>query len=318
MASPRLIRHTGIGAEAAKRLRVPRVHRFEKLATVSAQYADGTVTADLPIGPYTYAMQQISLESSVAITGETVLIGGKNIVKTAYISKYVGNVILEINGTKEKELSADRLISHNAFMGYDAQDGFMYLAHGGPHVFHWERAADAYMMGTGNIRSLRLLFQLTNAWPADNSMKLSIMSEYARIRRPISFIETTNTVRHMISGSGRHTITGLSTHSDISRIFVFGASVNRIELIVDDQVVMDAEYQELLAMNALYGRNVAALGDCMLFDFWRDRDVKQGLRALERPDQRKRNADIRMNVWTGAATELEILTENVGTYASQG
>ncbi len=313
----RRLPRTGVGTEIRKKLSVPLIQRFSQLATISSQYSDGTATADLPVGSYTYQMFQMGIRSSAEIAGKTVEKNGIHFVKTANLAEFIEEVSLEIDGVIERRLDMDLLLKLNAFHSYDVTDGLFYMTFGGPNIF-WDKASeDAYMLGTGDLRSLRLLFKLKSAW-TDGSMFLEIGCEHARIPRPLEFINTLKSRRISLGAAGEHTITDLPINADISRLYVFGSGLKKTELVIDDQKVFDCHSYEAQGLNAIYGKDVSALGDCILFDFWRTGEVHKGLRSLESVEHRKRNASIALMLETVSAdTEVRVVMELAGRYVNQ-
>jgi len=317
----RVIPRTGIGAEKRKQLAVPVVSRaLNTLATISSQYADSTVSADLPVGSYTYQGFQIAITSKVDIVGKTVLKGGKYYVQTAFLADYIDTVELEINSTVERKFDMATLLQLNTFFGHDQIDGFANMVFGGPGIF-WEKGAeDAYMLGTKNVRQLRLLFKLKSAW-IDGQLNIEILSEHARQAKNLEFITTMKTYRKALGLAGEHQITDLPISADLSRVYLFpSAPVGEVEFTIDDQVVLGGHSEQLKALNGLYGRDMAALGsDAIVFDFWRTKEVNKGLRALKGDDQRARNADIRVKLETlSDNVEVKIIMELCGAYWTQG
>lgn len=322
--APRKIRRTSLRNGPAdplfspeNKVNVPLIQRAEHLATISAQYSDGTAVAELPVGPYTYKALQIAIESDAAIVGETINVGGREYVQTAFLSKYIDRITLEIDGTAERDIDVATFLQLNSFMGFDATDGLAYMTFGVNEFPFQPMAEDAYMLGTGNLRSVRLLFKLATPW-VDGSMNLRVLCEHARLRRPLGFITTMKSYRYSLASIGEHTITDLPINADIARLFVFGDGLKDTELRIDDQLIFDANSYEMQGLNALYGRDIAALGNGILFDFWRERDVNKGVASLTTAAERKRNADVRLQVETTAAnTEVRVLMQLCGRYWSQ-
>lgn len=314
----RRIQRTGVGGELGKKLRVPVINRFQtNLATVSGQYSDGTATAEFPVGAYTYQLFQLGVKSNAAIGGDTITKNGEHFVNTAALSKYIEEVTLVIDGVAERKIPIDLLVKLNASKGLNTSDGFAYMTFGGPHEFWDKRAEDAYMLGTGNLRSMRLDFKLKPAW-ADGSMFLHIGAEVARIARPLEFISTMKSRRVALGAAGEHTITDLPINADIARIYVFGTGLKKIEFEVDDEKVFDAHSYAIEGLNSLYGTDVTQLDDGVVFNFWRSGEVEKGLKSLESAAQRKRNADIQLMLETiNANTEVQIVMELAGRYVTQ-
>ncbi|NOR63028.1 MAG: hypothetical protein GQ535_11125 [Rhodobacteraceae bacterium] len=320
----RRIATSGVGPQRKAALAVPLVFRHERLATISGQYSDGSVVAELPVGPYTYKNQQIMIvlnaqtddpdNAGVSMTYE---VNGTHYLKSSFFTKFVKKISLEIDGDVVRDVTAARSMQMNGHYGYDVVDGFHWMTFGGPREFWDQGAEDAYLLGTGDLRDLRLNFDLTSDW-VTGSMKIQIMSEYARIARPIAYLTTLKSFRYTFAAAGPVVITDVPVNADLAQLFAFGTGIKHAKLEVDSQFIFDGDYQQLMALNALYGRDVSALGDCVLFDFWREKNASKGLKALNADPQIKRNADIRIHLDLEAATEVEIVARACGIYRSQG
>lgn len=315
------IRTSGVNPEQARNLRVGAHFRFdENLPTISNQYADGTAVIDFPVGLYTYRAFGLRIENSVAIAGETISEMGVFRLNSANLSKYVASIALEINGKIEQEYTAAELIDFNELMNWDVRDGIHWLCFGSPGFFKEDLHEDAYLLGTANIRSVRLLVKLQTAWLA--TMKLIVATEYAPVARPIGYIVTHRQQRYSFSASGEQTISDIPHGIDLAAIWVRALNGKRLDaygLRVDDQQMFDCSIPAAMALGALWGKDTSQLAAGNLFiDFWREGDANKGLAALAQMQQVRRNADIRLTLNFGeAAAEIKLITFHCGLYSLQ-
>lgn len=314
----RRIRNSGMGGEALKKTQTRNfLHRVAPKATITGMYSDGTAIATLPTGKYTYQFFQIGITSKIAIAGVTIEKAGKHFVQTEHLADYIENVTLEIDGTPERDLDMAEFIEINGYRKLDVMDGFVFMPFGGPNLFVDERQEDAYMLGTQDVRDLRLLFELTAAWDETN-MSVSVQTEYVPVSRKLEWIETHKTQRYTASAAGKFTISDLPVHADLAAILVSGPGINHAKLTIDNEVLFDGNAYELEAALALYGQDTTALGDHVMFDFWRGMEATKGLAGLRSAAQRKRNADIRLELdLANANTELKVTLLQCGRYRTQ-
>lgn len=313
----RRIPTTGVGKELAARASTERhISKIRDVFSVSPAYSDGTATMDLKTGKYTYENLQFMIRSAAEIVGDTFAVDGKHYVSTGKLDKYISRVRLEIDGVVERDLPMDLLVKFNEMDGYDVLAGVAWMVFGGPHQFDDKRVEDVYALGTNNVRDLRILVDLTTDW-VDGSMFVEGMAEYTSTNRPITHLRTVKSKKESATGAGQFTITGLPIHSDIGAIHVLGDNILSAELIIDDVEVMSIGNYQLLGFNRLYGNDPLALGNGMTFDFMRSKEISKALKSLERADQRKRNADIKIILEMAGAAELTVITDQVGRYAGQ-
>ena len=322
----RRVKTTGIGKQRLSALATQNIaFRFESLATISTQYADGSVVAELPVGPYTYKAHQIAVTTTAQMdvpgvvgTSMTFEVNGVHYVKTQYLDLLVKKISLEIDGSVERDHTTGELVKLNAHYGYDTTDGFLWMTFGGPREFFNKEAEDAYMCGTMDLRDLRVNFELTAEW-VTGSMFIQIVSEYARVQRPLAYLTTNKSFRYSFAAAGEHVITDVPINADLAQLFAFGTGIKALKLEVDGQFIFDSDYHSLTGLNALYGRDISALGDVALVDFWREQNPAKGLRKLQGDAQVRRNADIRIHLdLATAGTEIQIMARACGLYYGQG
>ncbi len=315
----RRLRNTGMSGEAMKKTQTANfLHRVSsKRASVQGMYSDGTAVAHIDTGPYTYQYFQIGLVSKIGIAGKTIARGGKHYVKTANLHEFIEKVDLVIDGTPERSMTMPEFIRLNGYRGLDVIDGFVFMEFGGPNLFTNERQEDAYMLGTANVNDLRLQFELSSDWDETN-MKISLITEYAPVSRPLEWIETHKTQPHQFTAAGPVVLPNISVNSDLSGILITGEGITSAKLIIDDQTMFEGDVYELQASCALYGNDTTALGDHVFFDFWRGAEATKGLMGLRSAAQRKRNADITIELeLENPNTELVATMLQCGRYATQ-
>lgn len=316
------IRTSGVNAQIIAQDRVNTHFRFlDGMPTISNQFADGVAVLDFPVGAYTYRAFALSIESSVDIAGQVITEGGVKRINWANISTYVESIDVEIDGKVQMSYTIAEWLDYNEAMRWNVKDGFMWLCFGAPGFFDdYPGAEDAYLLGTGNIRSLRLLVKLKSAWAA--TMKLKLVSEYAPVARNVGYIVTMRAQRYFISGTGEYTISDIPHGVDLMGIWVRGMNAKRIDgfaVKVDDQLMFDCSGPQYFALGQLWGKDHTQLGTGNLFiDFWREGNPNKGLASLTADAQVRRNADIRLTLNMGeAGAEIKVITMHCGLYQLQ-
>lgn len=318
-----LVRTSGVNPQLAQSLAVGQHFRFiDSLPTISNQFADGVAVIDLPVGLYTYRAFCLSVGSTVGIGGpETISESGGYRINWANINKYVEAIDVEIDGKVQISYTIDELMDMNECMRWNVKDGFMWMCFGSPGFFNdYPLAEDAYLLGTGDIRSLRLLVKLKAAWAA--TMSLRLVCEYAPIKRPVGYIVTMRTQRYVIPATGETTISDIPHGVDLSAIWVRGMNnkrINGFSLKVDDQLMFDCLGSSYAALAQLWGKDHAQLAAGNLFiDFWREGNPNKSLASLTADAQVRRNADIRLTLDMGeAGAEIKVITLHSGLYQLQ-
>lgn len=317
-----LVRTSGVNPEIARGVAVGQHFRFlDSLPTISNQFADGVAVIDLPVGLYTYRAFNLSIANTVAIAGETISEAGGFRINWANFAKYVDSIDIEIDGKVQMSYTSDELLDLNEAMRWNVKDGFNWLCFGSPGFFNdYPLAEDAYLLGTGNIRSLRLLIKLKAAWA--NTMSLKLACEYAPVNRPVSYIVTMRTQRYVLPAVGETTISDIPHGVDLSAIWVRGMNAKRINgfsLKVDDQLMFDCNSAQYASLGQLWGKDHAQLAAGNLFiDFWREGNPNKGLASLTADAMVRRNADIRLTLDMGeAGAEIKIITMHAGEFRYQ-
>jgi len=315
MSRTRRVRQAGVNAQAKTDYSANRIHYVSPdMATVSGQMADSTMVMTFQTGLPTYLSWQFSITSTVEIVGETYQLGGVHYVKTAFLSKYVSNMKCQADGVTFRELTIDKVVKFNASKGLGVQGGSFYMVFGGPHEFKDPRVEDVFMLGTADIKQLRVLFDLTPAW-INGQLNLTVLSEYAPISRPMGYVQTYVSQRYDLQAAGEHLITNLPVYDDISRVYIFGANIGDFEFIYDEQTVYKNSIQGQKAHNKAWGIDVDPLGDCILIDFMRSEQNWVNLQGLRSDAQRRRNARARLKLdMLTASNEVQVIIENSGRW----
>ena len=312
---------SGVGAQAGAKLRVPQHFRFANdIPTVGSQFADGVATIELPVGQYTYRMIKLNVSSTIVVVGKSFAMGLRNYINTANLSDYISKVALEIDGKIAQEFFISELVDWNKLMNYDAQNGVLTLAFGSPGVFKDEVAEDAYLLGTADLRSVRVLVTLTSAWVA--TLKLNCNVEYAKVARPVGYLVTMQRSRYTAPGSGDFIITDLPHGIDMAAIWfrstnaIFAGS---IQLDVDTETVFEASALELKSLNQIWGKDIAQLPAADIYlDFWRELDAGKGLASLSAIAQVRRDAKLKATLtFDAAGASFYAITFHCGPYKAQ-
>lgn len=313
---------SGVGPHMQQMLRIPN-HFFldDALATISAAAADAVITCDLPVGAYVYRQLQLSITHTAEIVGKTYAVqGGKHLVTTAAIADYISRVQIEINGKVEIDYFVDELTDLNKLLNYDVTGGFLTYSFGAPGLFKLDGHEDAYLMGTGNVQSVRLLVYTKAAWVA--GMKLGLMCEYAATRRPIGFLTTTRRTRHAASAAGEWSTFDIPRGVDIGAIWIRSTNataMSRVELEVDQRSVFSGYTWQLRQMLQIWGKDINALPqNDLVLDFFRENDGGKGLGALISQAQIRRDADIKLTLnFDAPGATFHVLTQHCGMYQVQ-
>lgn len=305
-------------AEArAERLRVNGVYKIDDaLATLGNFAANTPCYIDFPVGKYTYRQWGISLIATAAIGSVTDLKDGQNWVKSAKIADYVDTFTIEIDGRAVWELTAAELLKWNDYQNIATSEGVLRIPFGAPGQHNDDMAEDAYHLGTASFRQVRLKIKTKAAWVA--GMLPVITCEYLDVARPAGYFVTTTRYTYTSGGAGKFAITDLAVGKDFSTIWVQGANVQRAKLTVDDDTVFDNYVTTLNAVHEAFGRDVTALGAGFVYDSFRDGDAI-GLDSIsDSIAERKRGADVRLEMQIGAASQtLGIVVFHCGLYAQQ-
>lgn len=288
----------------------------DQLVTVGTFIANNWGYIEFPIGRYTYRQWGFSLVASAAIAGVTTLRDGKHVVDTGKIADYVDTFVIEINGAAKWEMTAAELVKWNAYHNHDTSPGVLRWAFGAPNIHNTDAAEDAYQLGTGNLRSLKLRVKTKAAWVA--GMLPLINAEYAPVARPIGYFTTTTRTVFTNPAAGDFYNSDLAVGIDFATIWVQGASINRVKLTVDRETVVDCANYQLRAMHEAWGKDVAALGDGLIFDSWRDGDSIGLDSVADSVAERRRGADVRIDLNMAAANvQMTAIVMHCGLFGQQ-
>lgn len=320
--NPFMLGMSGVGPEVGARLRVPNHFVYDNsIATISPQYPDGVAVIDLPCGAYTYRMMKLFVTNSAAIAGKTFLLAGKNIVNTANLADYISRIQIEINGKVEVDYYIDEMVDLDKLFNYDTKNGFLIYAWGSPNWFRDEIAEDAYLLGTGNIASVRILVTLKTAW-ATGTMKLNCGLEYAPVNRPIGYLQTNRRTRYAAPAVGDFTVSDLPHGVDLASIWVRsinGVECSDVDFDVDQRQVFYGSTPELRSLSQVWGKDIESLPvNDVYLDFWREMDAGKGLAALASLQQIRRNAVMKLTLkFSAANAQFYAITHHCGPYQLQ-
>lgn len=303
----------------AERMRTQGVYYMsDNLATIGTFVPNNWGYIDLPVGRYTYRQWGFSVVATAAIAGETTVRAGLHMVNTAFISKYVDTFIIEIDGRAVFELTADEMVKWNAYQNLDTTDGVLRFAFGSPGLHNTDLVEDAYQLGTGNVKSLKLRVKTKAAWVA--GMLPVLNCEYAPVSRPIGYFQTTTRYAVTNPAAGNFSITDLAVGKDFATIWVqtATASINRAKFTVDREIVFDQNRWNLRAMHDAWGKDVANMGEGIIFDAFRDGDGIGLDSVSDQVGERRRGADIRLDLDMATAGQaLNIVVFHCGLFAQQ-
>lgn len=304
-----------VGGEMGKKLRVQRIFRIsDTICNVGAMSADNICYVQLPTGAYTYRMLQISLLAAATIASKTTAVEGEHVVNTAALNDYVEWFAIEINGREVVKYRTAELVALNAYHKIDTADGNVAFTFGSPNLFSEDLHEDAYLFGTGNIFSAKLLIKTRSAMP--NGMKPRITAEYAPVRRPVGYFQSTTVNEYSFAASGKQTITDVPNGIDFASIWINGTGVKSVLLEIDKQIAFEASAQAIRANASMWGKNVAALPGLML-DGFRDGDAI-GFDSLTNSEgERKRGADVRLTLDLASAGSFRLITSHCGLFGDQ-
>lgn len=308
---------SAVAPKQVERLRTNGVYYIhDNLVTVGAFVPNTWCYIDIPIGRYTYRQWGFSLRVGAAIAGVTRELSGQHLVETDHIPDYVDTFIIEIDGKAVWELTADEFIRWSAYQNHDTAPCVLRFAFGAPNLHNTDAAEDAYQLGTGNLRSLKLRVKTKAAWP--NGMQPILNVEYAPVSRPIGYFQTTTRYTHTNPGAGKFAITDIAVGLDFAAIWVQGNDIDRVKLTVDREEVIDCSKHNLLSMHDCWGKDMYSLGTGVLFDNFRDGD-SIGLDSVsDSVAERRRGADVRLELdMSSAGQKLVVVVFHCGLFKDQ-
>lgn len=312
------VQQSAVAPARAARLRFSGIYIFDDtLAELGTFVADNWGYVTFPIGQYTYRQWQISLLAPAAIAGVTSARSPTlHYVNSAKIGDYIDSIVLEINGKSKWELKASELYALNGYHNHDIAEGILRMVFGSPNLHNNDLVEDAYQFGTAGLRQVRLRVKTKATWV--NGMKLKIGCEYAPVARPLGYFVTTSRYNVTNPGAGAFSVTDLANGIDFSSIWVQGANILDANLVIDRVAVFSGDYWQLRSLNESWGKDQAALGAGIMLDAFRDGD-SIGFDSVTNSDQeRKRGADIRLDLTMGAANEdMTIVVFHCGLFAEQ-
>lgn len=312
---------SGVNTEQGAKLRTNGVYYMDdQLVTVGAFTPNNWGYVDIPIGPYTYRQFGISIVAPAAIVGKTDASGARNgvhIVTTAAITDYVDQIVLEINGAAKWSMTAAQLAAYNAYHNHDTADGVLRMVFGSPGLFGYnDMIEDAYQFGTGNLRSAKLRIKTKAAWVT--GMMPVITTEYAPVSRPLGYFQTTTETVVTNPGAGEFSITDIAVGIDFAALWVQAPGIKRAKLTVDRREVFDLSAWNLRALHTAWGKDYDGLGEGIMFDAWRDGDGIGLDSVSDSVAERRRGADVRLDLQMAAAnTTIKVTVLHCGLFSQQ-
>lgn len=311
------VQASGIAPQQAARLRFNGVYLFDDtLAEMGTFTANNWAYVTFPIGRYTYRQWQFMLTAPAAIASVTDAQFDRHVVKTLKVEDYIDTFIVEIDGKARYELRCSELRKLNAYHNHDVTEGLLRMVFGSPNIHDTDAAEDAYQFGTSGLRSVRLRVKTKPAWV--DGMKLEIGCEYAPVARPIGYFVTNTRYAMNAPAAGAFAITDLGVGIDFSAIWVQGNGIKDASLIIDKTAIYDATAWQIRALHESWGKDVAALGAGIMLDAWRDGDSVGYDSVTNSLDERRRGADVRLDLTMNAAnTDLVVIVFHCGLFSQQ-
>lgn len=311
------IQASSVANQVAARLRTQGVYVYsDAIAEIGTFVADNWGYITMPIGAYTYRLWNISLIAATTIAGKSDLRGNENVVKTANITDYIDTIIIEINGQNKWEMKASELAALNDYMNLATTEGELRIPFGSPNMHNQDMVEDAYQLGTGGLRSVKLRIKTKPAWVT--GMRLSVGAEYAPVVRPIGYFQSTTRYAYTAPGIGNFSITDLAVGLDFASIWVQAASVQDVSFTIDRMVVVDATVWKLRSLHEAWGKDVAALGNGFMIDNFRDGDGVGYDSVSDQAIERKRGADVRLDLnMLAAGVPMQVIVFHCGLFSQQ-
>lgn len=307
---------SGVSEEGAAKFRYNGVYYFDDISADITPFGPNIQGyVNFPTGPYTYRMWNIALIAPAAIAGVTTNVLGEEFVNTNKIADYIDGFAIEINGASKWELFTTELVKLNAYQKLDTTNGFLRIPFGSPNLHNSDIVEDAYQFGTSNLKSVRLRVKTKTAWVP--GMKLSVGTEYAKVSRPLGYFQTT--VRTVGVGViGQNVMNDIAVGKDFSTIWIQALGVQRLKLTIDREKVLDCTNSQLRSLHDAWGKDMAALGDGIMFDSFRDGDGVGIDSVSDQVAERARGADTRIEMtMLQANPNYQVVVFNCGLYAQQ-
>lgn len=311
------IQVSGVSTNEAAKFRTNGVYQWwDNLVEIGTFVANNWGYVTFPVGRYTYRQWGISLVAPAAIAGVTTTREAEEVVSTAKIADYIDTLIIEINGQAKWELTVPELVKLNAYQNLDTTDGMMRIVFGSPNIHNADIVEDAYQFGTGNLKSVRLRVKTKPAWVT--GMRLSVGCEFAQVVRGIGYFQTTTRYAYTNPGVGNFSITDLAVGKDFSTMWVQASGIKRVKMTIDRETVVDSTNFQLRALHEAWGKDMTSLGAGMMFDSFRDGDGV-GLDSIsDQLTERKRGADVRLDLdMTTAGQTINVVVFHCGLFSQQ-
>lgn len=311
------VQSSQVAPAQAARLRINGVFMVSDVLATFGNFAANTACyIDFPVGKYTYRQWGISIVAPAAIAGVTTLRDGKEWVNSAKITDYIDTITIEVDGKGVWEMTAAELLKWNDYQNIATTDGVLRIAFGSPGQHNDDMAEDAYSFGTSGLRQVRLKIKTKPAFVAGMLPVISV--EYLPTARKTGYFVGTTRYNYTSGGAGKYAITDLAVGKDFSTIWIQGASIDRCKMQVDDDIVFDNYNTTLRSVHEAFGRDVWALGAGMLYDSFRDGDAIGLDSVADSVAERRRGADVRLELQMAAANvPLQIIVFHCGLFSQQ-
>lgn len=308
------VEHVTPSSQQIARERTNIIPNFRRdIARVGAFAANTTGQIEMPTGNYTYRALFLKLIAPAAIAGETDVRGGRHYVKTAFLSKYIDMISLDLNARAFVELTADEMIRVAAYHRIQNREGVMTWAFGGPGLYEADGAQDAFGLGTSGINSLRIRIGCKAVWVS--GMTVEVGAEYFPIARPVGWFVATSRQVFQITAAGNFTLPDLAYGLNWSSMWFKGVNdIRTIKMEIDKRVWIDDDTWTVSALHNAWGKDYDALGGLFLDS---NRDGKAlAIDALGDTDaEQRRNAEVRADLYVGATGELNVITFHAGLFS---
>lgn len=307
------IRQSGTGKQALNWADIWRPTRIDNTVGQIHMNTAGKAIITYPTGDYVYRALPFYITSDSEIVGDTTQIGGVHVINTDKVKNYIWQVRLMINGSPLHELTVEELQMRNGFHDIDfdiGQVGFQFPG----DIYYQDKHRDAFSLGTANVNSLTMELAQTANFNA-GTMQIHTSPWFVRDSKPIAFTHKTERVSHTFAAAGKHTFMDIPVADAIKDIWIKGAGITAIKLVVDGKTMFDCTRMEYRSMLIANGRLPNAVGDNWFIDFHHD-GQPVSLAALDLPHEVRRGAKIKLDITTTSAdTQVDFIITQSGYYA---
>ncbi len=311
---PDVIRTSHPSAKGTKNLRLPRLTRIsDSYVNATLGNKSGFATYSLTVGDATYRSVTWAIKTTAGVPGVTNSVAGVHYIKNELLSDYLDQVRIVPNGSELFGMSQAELLKRNAFHGISYGPLFTGFAFPGEGQYDQQRITDAYALGTKGMRSLTLELQLKAEFDPD-TMEVVVVPHVVDIPKWPGLVLSNERQNVTFTGAGKHTYWDLPIGDDIKDLWIQGANIQRIVMNVDGDQMFDMDRASYEAFLVQTGRDPSVLDGDWYIDFHAD-GVARSLAALDFENERKRDARIKLDVYTnGSTTPVEFLVTHADYY----